>query len=85
MRKENKSNNDKQCMKEKETKIRENTKVAMQVNKVMSRLYPSTSQPCKRVGPMADKVQTVWFGRKGGRGKTYNCYPAENTFGNLPC
>lgn len=53
-------------MKKKETKIREKTKVARQVSKVMHRLCPSTSQPCKGVGPAVDKVQRVWFG--GGEG-----------------
>ena len=69
MRKENKSSNHRQCMKEKETKIREKTKVARQVSKVMSRLCPSKSQPCKGAGLTVDKVQKAWFvgrGRGGG-------------------
>ena len=50
---------------EKENKIRENTKVARQVSKVRSGLYPSTSQPCKRVRPTINEVQRVWFGGGG--------------------
>ena len=53
-------------MKKKETKIREKKKVTRQVSKVMSRLCPSTSQPCKGVGLTVDKVQRVWFGGRGG-------------------
>ena len=50
-------------MKNKETKNRENTKVARHVSKVRTGLCPSTSQPCKGVGPTGNEVQNVWFGR----------------------
>ena len=86
MRKENKSNNDKQCMKEKETKIREKTKVAMQVNKLMSRLYHSTSQHVKEQSPRLTRYKGCGLVEMGGGGgKTYSWYPTEPTFGNLPC
>ena len=67
--KENKSSNSRKRVNEKETKIREKTKVVKQVSKVRSGLCPSTSQPCKGVGPTGNEVQTVWFngGRKGPR------------------
>ena len=52
--KQSKSN--KKHMKEKEMKIREKTKVARQVSKVRSKFFPSTSQPCKGVGPIVNEV-----------------------------